>query len=311
MDLRQLEMFRAVAELESFTRAGEKLHVSHSAISRQIKILEDELRSQLFTRGTKSVSLTDAGKSLLGFVGPIFDQLRRATESISQVSQNNLGRLNLGTGTTMLNFFLPPILDKFKRRYPAIPILIKTGHTSYVIEDLRQGELDLTIASLPLPVEGRDLVVRPLYQEELVAVVSPRHPLARKKVVAAEEIKKFPLIIFSKASSTRVILDICFRELHISPMIQLELENDEAVEKAVATGMAISFLPKLTALGDQVPFFRIEGHEIFREVGLVSVKSRSLPPHHSYFFDLCCQEAKLIRSAKSTAPSANSALPRT
>src|SRR5215469_4828770 len=121
MDLRQLEMFRAVAELERLTRAGEKLHVSHSAISRQIKILEDELRSQLFIRGTKSVSLTDAGKSLLGFVGPIFEQLHRATESVSQVSQNIVGRLNFGTGTTMLNFFFPPILDKFKRRYPKIP----------------------------------------------------------------------------------------------------------------------------------------------------------------------------------------------
>lgn len=300
MDLRQLEMFRAVAELESFTRAGEKLHVSHSAISRQIKILEDELGTQLFTRGTKSVSLTPAGKSLLGFVGPIFDQLHRATESVSQVSQNIVGRLNLGTGTTMLNFFLPPILDKFKRRYPTIPILIKTGHTSHIVEDLRQGDLDLLVASLPLSVEGRDLVVRPLYKEELVAVVSPRHPLAGKTIVAAAEIKQFPVIIFSKASSTRAILDIYFRELNISPLVQLELENDEAVEKALATGMAISFLPKLTASRDQVPFFRIQGHELFREVALVSVKSRNLSPHFSYFFDLCCEEAKSISPPQDT-----------
>jgi LysR family cyn operon transcriptional activator len=292
MDLRQLEMFRTVAELESFTRAGEKLHVSHSAISRQIKLLEDELRTLLFTRGTKHVSLTEAGKSLLGFVGPIFEQLRQATESVSQVSQNLVGHLNLGTGTTMLNFFLPPILDKFKRRYPTIPILIKTGTTGHVIEDLRQGMLDLTIASLPLPVEGRDLLVRPLYREELVAVVSPRHPLAGKRSVAAEEIKKFPLIIFSRGSTTRTILDNCFHEVGISPLVQLELENDEAVEKAIAAGIAISFLPKLTASRDRVPFFRIAGHEIFREVGLVRVQSRTLPEHVSYFVDVCCEEAK-------------------
>lgn len=296
MDLRQLEMFRAVAELESFTRAGEKLHVSHSAISRQIKILEDELRSQLFIRGTKCVSLTDAGKSLLGFVGPIFEQLRIATASVSQVSENIVGHLNLGTGTTMLNFFFPPILDKFKRRYPTIPILIKTGHTSHIIEYLRQGTLDLAIASLPLPIEGRDLRVRTLYREELVAVVGSRHPLAGKKLVAAEEIKKFPVIIFSKASSTRTILDICFRELNISPLVQLELENDEAVEKAIATGTTISFLPKLTASRDRVPFFHIAGHAIFREVGLVYVKSRSLPKHVSYFSDLCHEEAESITS---------------
>ncbi len=203
----------------------------------------------------------------------------------------------------MLNFFLPPILDKFKRRYPTIPILIKTGHTSHIVEDLRQGDLDLLVASLPLSVEGRDLLVQPLYKEELVAVVSPRHPLAGKPTVEAEEIKQFPVIIFSKASSTRAILDIYFRELNISPLIQLELENDEAVEKALATGMAISFLPKLTASRDRVPSFRIRGHEIFREVGLVSAKSRSLPPHISYFLDLCCLGAKSVSSPQSSASS--------
>jgi DNA-binding transcriptional LysR family regulator len=302
MDLRQLEMFKAVAEVRSFTRAGEKLYVSHSAISRQIKLLEEELRSPLFTRVNKRVSLTEAGRVLLRFVGPIFEQLAKAADSVSLVSQNAVGHLNLGTGTTMLHFFLPPILDKFKRRYRSTPILIKTGHTGYIIEDLRQGTLDLAIASLPLPVEGRDLSVRVLYREELVAAVGPRHPFAKRKLVQPEELKNFPVIIFPKGSSTRVILDTFFQELKISPVVQLELENEEAIEKVIAAGLTISFLAERSAHKDRVPFFRIAGHEIFREVGLVCVQSKSPPEHVAYFSNLCCEHAKSLSSPGTCQP---------
>jgi LysR family transcriptional regulator, cyn operon transcriptional activator len=292
MDLRQLEMFKAVAEVRSFTRAGEKLYVTHSAICRQIKLLEDELRTPLFTRANRQVSLTPAGKVLLEFVGPIFEQLTKAANSVLQISYRAADHLNIGTGTTMLNFFLPPILEDFKRRYPATPILVKTGHSVPLSEDLRQGALDVMITSLPLPLEGRDLAVKTLYREELVAVVGPGHPLAGKKIVQCEKMREFPLIIFPKGSSTREILDAFFRQLKISPIIQLELENDEAVERAIQAGIAISFLPKNRATRDKVPFLRIAGHQIFRDVGIVHVKARRLPDHVCFFEELCCERVK-------------------
>ena len=296
MDLRQLTMFNTVAELRSFTRAGEKLYVSHSAISRQIKLLEEELRCPLFTRGSKRVSLTAAGRVLLECTVPIFEQLAKAVDSVSQVSMNAASHLNLGTGTNMLQLFLPPILDKFRKRHPSTPVLIKTGHTAHIIEDLRQGSLDIGIVSLPLPLEGRDLSVKPLYREELVAVVGPHHPFAKRKLIKADELKNSPLIIFPKGSSTRVILDTFFREQQISPIVQLELENEEAIEKALAAGLAISFLAEWRARVDRVHFFRIVGHEVFREIGLLRVQSKTPPEHITYFVNLCCEHASHLVS---------------
>ncbi len=297
MDVRQLEMFQAVAELGSFTRAGEKLHVTHSAICRQIKLLEEELRSPLFIRANKRVNLTECGKVLLQSVGPIFEQLAKAADSVSQAS-HGVQHLNVGTGTTILNFFLPRILEKFKRRYPSTPIVIKTGHTGYIIEDLRQGTLDVAITSLPLPVEGRELNVTALYREELVAVVGANHPLAGNKVVAWGKIRDFPLVIFPKGSSTREILDGFFRKLKVSPLVQLELENDEAVEKAIEAGIAISFIPMHRAIHDKISFFRIADHKIFRDVGILRMQSRKAPHHVLYFLDLCCEQAGLLPSVQ-------------
>jgi DNA-binding transcriptional LysR family regulator len=300
MDVRQLEMFKAVAELGSFTRAGERLHVTHSAICRQIKLLEDELRTPLFTRANKHVSLTAPGQALLESVGPIFQQLARAAESVTQASLSAFHQLHVGTGTTILTFFLPPILEKFKQRYSSTAIVIKTGHTGHIIEDLRQGMLDLAVASLPLPVEGRELNVKILYREELVAVVGARHPLAGKKVVDCEKIRDFPQVIFPKGSSTREILDGFFRKLKISPLVQLELENDEAVERAIEAGIAISFLPKHRAIRDKIPFFRIAQHQIFRDVGILQIQSRKVPDHVNYFLDLCCERAKSLAGFQPT-----------
>jgi len=108
MDLRQLEMFEAVADPGGFTRTGEKLHVSHSAIIRQIKLLEDELHRSLFLGANKRVSLTEAGKTILRCVEPIFEQVQKATQSILQLSEEDRRHVHVGTGTTMLIFFLPP-----------------------------------------------------------------------------------------------------------------------------------------------------------------------------------------------------------
>jgi DNA-binding transcriptional LysR family regulator len=290
MDLRQLEMFKTVAELKGFTRAGEKLHVSHSAISRQIRLLEDELQGPLFIRANKRVSLTEAGRVLLGHVRPILKQLAQAADSVSQVSQPRVGRLNLGTGTTMLRFFLPPVFKEFKGRYPGVTVHIRTGPSSAILGDLRGGTLDVVI--LPIATEGCDLLIQPLYREELVAVVGNHHPFATKKSIRPDELNDFPLIAFPAHSTTRRTLDDLFRRLKISPTVQLEVENDEAVEKAITACFAVSFLPKRRASHDRIHFLRIVGHRVSRNVGLVTLGSKKASKDLAYFSTLCCEHAK-------------------
>jgi len=292
MDLRQLEMFRTVAETSSFTKAGEKLHVSHSAISRQVKLLEDELQVALFARANKRVFLTEPGKALLSHTATIFDEVMLAVRSVSQKSTKITDHLTLGTGTTMLNFFLPPVFEEFKRQYPTVAVHIKTGQWQGIIEDVRTGTVDLVIGSLPLPILGRELSVRPLYREELVVVVGRNHPLSKKKVIQPEELNDFPLLAFLSHSATRQILEHSFHELKIAPKVKVELENDDAVVYCVSKGMGIAFLPRRRAVQEKLHFVRLADNPIFRTVGLVSLRLRQPPSHLTHFSNLCFEHAK-------------------
>jgi DNA-binding transcriptional LysR family regulator len=265
MDLRQLEMFKNVAEMGGFTRASEKLHVSHSAISRQVKLLEEELGRLLFTRENKRVALTQEGKVLLPHVDSIFAQLAQAVQAVTQTGRGQ--HLRIGTGTTMLSLFLPPILQQFRARHPDVNVQITTGHTRTILDQIRAKELDLGIVSLPAEVCG--LSVTPLYREEIVIAVRTRHPLSVRKTVRPEELASLPLIAFSKGSSTRAVLDQFFHEIGVTPSIELEVENDEAAERASAAGLGFCFLPRARAARDGIHYLRIEGHPIHREVALV------------------------------------------
>jgi DNA-binding transcriptional LysR family regulator len=292
MDLRQLEMFCTVAETSSFTKAGEKLHVSHSAISRQVKLLEDELQVALFARANKRVFLTESGKELLSHAATIFEEVTSAVRSVSQKSTKITDHLTLGTGTTMLNFFLPPVLEEFKSRYSTVAVRIKTGQWPTVIEDIRTGMVDLVIGSLPLPLLGRELSVRPLYREELVVVVGKDHPLTKKRVIQPQELNDFPLLAFLSHSATRQILDHSFRELKIAPKVKVELENDDAIVYCVSHGMGIAFLPRRRAVQEKLHFVRLADTPIFRTIGLVSLHLRQPPPHLTHFSNLCVEHAK-------------------
>ena len=292
MDLRQLEMFRTVAETSSFTKAGEKLHVSHSAISRQVKLLEDELQVALFARANKRVFLTEPGKALLGHTTTIFDEVLSAVRSVSQKSTKITDHLTLGTGTTMLNFFLPPVFEEFQNKYPTVAVHIKTGQWLVIIEDVRTGVVDLVIGSLPLPILGRELWVRPLYREELVIVAAKNHPLSKRKEIQPEELNDLPLLAFLSHSATRQILEHSFHELKIAPKVKAELENDDAVVYCVSQGMGVAFLPRRRAVQEKLHFVRLVGNPIYRTVGLVSLRLRQPPPHFTLFSNLCFQHAK-------------------
>ena len=267
MDLRQLEMFKMVAQAGGFTRASESLHVSHSAISRQIKLLEEEIGGPLFTRASKKVGLTAGGRALLPYAEAIFAQLVEAFQHVSEIARGPAKRLSIGTGTTMVTTFLPSVLQEFKATHPTVEVCIKTAHTSTVLEDIRGGDIDIGIVSLPVASTG--LTVDRLYREEIVIGARSAYALARRKSIPAKELGKLPLVIYSRRSSTRIVLDRFFKEIGIEPLISMEVENDEAAERAIAKG-GLCFLPADRAKQDKIHILRVNGHEIYRDVAVVS-----------------------------------------
>jgi len=291
MDLRQLQMFKTVAELGSFTKAGTKLFVSHSAISRQIKLLEDELHSPLFARTAKQVTLTKAGRVLLPYAEAILNQVADASQRVMDISQSPLRRLHIGTSTTTLSFFLPPILEKFRSCYSKLPLLITTGLADAILEEIRAGTIDVGLVALPFEVGG--LTVQPLYREEFVIAVRNGHPLTKKRSVRPQELEKLPLILYSKGSAFRRALDNFFLKAGLSPEVHLELENEEAMEKAVIDGVGVSFLSRHRASRANLHFLRVTGHRLHRDVAFVyQSRAGHLPEHLSRFHQLCKERVR-------------------
>lgn len=280
MDFRQLEMFLAVAEQASFTRASEHLYVAQSAISRQIALLEDELGEKLFKRVSKKVYLTPAGETLLRYARRIFQEIKNARLEISGFSNLERGQVRIAAGLIAGMYLLPPALEKFKLLYPKIELTMVTGSTETLLTRLRHNELDLGVFTLP--IQSSELQVIPLPAEEMVVVVSPKHPtLAHRRSLRAEELARHPLILFPPAAYTRRALDAFFRELGITPQLLMEAENVELIKPLVRINLGITIIP-LRAVREEVRrgelhYLTIQGRRLTREQGLVLHKTDHLP----------------------------------
>jgi DNA-binding transcriptional LysR family regulator len=291
MDVRQLEMFKAVAEFGGFTNAARHLYVSHSAISRQIKLLEDELQAMLFVRKGRNVSLTTPGKALLGYADGVLQQITEAKRAVSASTQEQQGPLHIGTATNILEFFLLPVLESLRRSFPKVSILTTTGNADRIIEEIRSGTINVGVVSLPIDAHG--LTLTPLYQEEFGVVVPSRSALGRRKTksLTIEELQGLPIITYPQGSALRRILDSLFAQRGIVPNIRLEVENEEAVEQAVAHNRGISFLSQRRAqTADRIRFLRISGHRIYRDVAIVRAPLVGNVPKYVAHFERVCRE---------------------
>src|SRR5688500_16975985 len=163
MDLRQLEIIRAIADTGSFTAAGEKLHVSQSAISRQILLLEDELGEPVFHRIGRRIRITPAGESLLRLSHRVFQDLHDTVAGITDKQESLKGTLRLVGGMTVCLYVFPALLAEVRRFHPHLDLKITVGSAQRSISLLQSGTGDLGL--LTLPVEASDLVSVPVLEE--------------------------------------------------------------------------------------------------------------------------------------------------
>src|SRR6476469_2220800 len=150
MDLRQLEIIRAIADSGSFTAAGEKLHVSQSAISRQILLLEEELGEAVFHRIGRRIRITPAGESLLQLSNRVFQDLQDTVSAINDQQETLRGALRLVGGMTVCLYVFPALLGEVRRVHPHLDLKITVGSTERSIAMLRSGSGDLGLLTLPL-----------------------------------------------------------------------------------------------------------------------------------------------------------------
>jgi LysR family transcriptional regulator, cyn operon transcriptional activator len=246
MEMRQLEMLIAVVERKGYLGAGEFMHISHSAIHRQIRLLEEEIGQQIFVRSGKAAQLTETGERIFAFACKLKQEVKSLRQEIRDLQKLTGGALRIGTGTTVLLLFLPDVFEEFRRTYPGVELQIITGTADSIVIDLRSGNLDIGLISELS--EGwraeKDVVYEHLYDEEFSLVVSKSHHLAKKKSIKWSELKDVPIIAFPRNSRIRRLIDGFFQENGVIPKVVMELENEEAIEKMIEVSCGAGFLAR-------------------------------------------------------------------
>lgn len=279
MDLRQLEIIRAIAETGSFTEAGKRLAVSQSAISRQVLSLERELHENVFLRVGRRVRITSAGEALLQLSHRVFQDLADTVDRITDQERPLVGTLRLAGGMTVSLYVFPALLREFGRAHPQVDVKIAAGPTDKCVAMVRSGTADLGL--LTLPVDDADLVVTPAFEEELLLVTSTAHPLARKRRILPRDLRGESFVLFEAGSTSRRIVDEFLKREHIEPRVVTDSENVELLKNLARAGLGITIVPyqavaRETAAG-QLFCARIHGVSMVRRTGWVHARAPRVP----------------------------------
>jgi len=279
MDLRQLEILQAIAETGSFTASGRKLHVSQSAISRQILLLEEELGEPLFLRVGRQVRMTPAAESLVQLGQRVFLDVRETVGSITDRTRELRGTLRLSGGMTVCLYVFPPLLKHLRRVHPHLDVRLTVALAGRSVQEIRGGRMDAGL--LTLPVEETDLVTVPALREELLLVTAPTHQLAKRRKVLPRDLAGLPFVLFEMGSATRKVIDHFFAAQNIEPTIVMDTENVEIIKAMVKTGLGVGIVPYQAVAREvragQLFCARIDGHELVRETGWVYARANRVP----------------------------------
>jgi len=202
VEIRHLKLVRAVTSAGSLTGAGSVLNLTQSALSHQLRDIESRLGTPLFLRVGKRMMLTPAGERLLRSADEVLDVIERTEDSIRQLSGADRGLLRLSTECYTCYHWLPPLLKRYRRSHPNVDVRIDADSTTDPVSHLVGGRLDVAIVSDP--VRDRRVAARPIFSDEMVIVVDPRHPLAGKPFVTAADLATETLLMYSSKEDSTV-----------------------------------------------------------------------------------------------------------
>ena|SRR5256714_4197511 len=290
MEIRQLKAFVAIAETGTFTAAAERVHVTQAAISMQIRQLEMESGVKLFVRAPRRVILTEGGEKLLERAQVILREHDSALHELAALSGAEKGRLRIGSASAMVSGEpLPRILKQLKAKHPGVETSVRSGTSDELVQRLLSGGLDVAFVSLP--VDARGVQTELLNEDYLVAIASPRHKLAKQKVVSAYALAGEKLILGERGGNTRRLIDQFFAHAGVTPQVVMELSRLAAIKRMVEEDMGVGIVP-LQSVRDEVAKgslvrWWIEGAQINWQLGLARLVGGYESPIQLKFLQLC------------------------
>ena len=277
MEPLHLRYFIRAAELLHFTHAAESLYISQPALSAHIHQLEEEIGSQLFDRDGRSVRLTEAGKIFLDHATRAVHQLDIAGKKIAAMKDLSGGTLHIASLLVFGHDRLPTWIATFNAQHPQIHIVVKTGHSDYVEEELQAGRVDLGLSLLPPTTT--DLQFYTLFTDRAMAVVNKTHPFASRPSITVEELASAPLALIGRNSAARRLFDAVFAEKKVSPNVTIEINDLEALIDVTRRGSTATILSRFAVAGQSdLHFVPIVEPEIVINYGVLWHKQAELCP---------------------------------
>lgn len=238
MDLRALRTFMAVARHGNFTRAAREVRLTQPAVSMQMHHLEESLGTRLFKKVGRDLRMTDAGEALREHAVRVLAAARGAEEALAAAVGLQRGKLGVGASTTPGIYLLPPILAKFRAKFPGISVTLSIDNSEMIAEKVAMGELDLGFVGWEL--DSREVEATKVCDDELVVIGPPGW-----KTLSAEAFAVERFLQREQGSATRALTEDWFRKRRLEHRPAMELNSPEAVKRAVAAGLGVSVISRL------------------------------------------------------------------
>ncbi|WP_374546895.1 LysR family transcriptional regulator [Rhodoblastus sp.] len=284
MTLEQLRIFVAVAEREHVTLAARDLNLTQSATSAAVAALEARYATRLFDRVGRRIALTEAGHLFLAEARAVLARARAAEQTLIDLADLTRGSLTLAASQTIGNYWLPPLIQRYRELHPGVAITLAVDNTDGVARRIHDGAADIGLVEGA--VDDPFLTSRPFAEDELVLVAPPDHPWAREPGRQPDDPRRGPWVLREPGSGTRAIFEAALAGLGIAPGaldIALELPSNEAVCSAVAAGAGVTVVSRLVVA-------------CALKAGVLTRVKLDLPPRR--FFALHHKEYSVTRAQK-------------
>lgn len=277
MELWQLRTFCATAETLNFTKASERLNLTQSAVSHQIKALEEEFGTQLFIRANRGVVLTEAGKIAYSHAKRIVNDAEEMMQTVANRERALAGTVRVAAATQALVYLFAPLFEEFMDKHESVELVFRTTTTTeQTVSSVLDGSIDIGFASLAVYSPG--LAIEPLFDDELALVVGRKHKLAGNDSISAGQLKDERWILFERGASIRRATDNFFKEKAIIPEKALESNDTYFIKLMIEHGLGVALMPGWTVKEEVdagvLSRLRIKGHRLSRSVSMFSMKGQ-------------------------------------